>query len=86
MEGTAIDKSRVIASARLLLAHPDAADLIIRDLAEWEDWRSLDTILALWHDQADQCAWLRRPILAYLQACPLSTARSALAQVDQSNP
>ena len=84
VEGTVIDRSRLLASARLLLAHPEAADYIIGDLAEWKDWQSLETILALYNKHGDQAAWLKRPILKYLEACPLPAARSALAAINRA--
>ncbi len=75
---TVLDRQRVIASCRLLLADPKTADFVIGDLARWEDWASLDAILKL-RAQADDKRWLLRPTLEYLEACPLPAARSALA-------
>lgn len=79
VDGTVIDKSRLIESARLLLAHPKAADYVISDLTRWQDWGSLDAIIALRNNHSRQCRWLDAPIRDYLQACPLPAARSALA-------
>ena len=86
VDGSVIERSRLLASARLLLAHPRAADLIICDLAEWEDWKSLETILGLWSEHGAECAWLNQPILNYLKACPLPTATSALAAISRPDP
>ena len=81
VDRSGIEKTRVIESARHLLVHPDAADFIIRDLAEWEDWESLETILALWNQHGRTSAWLRPPIVDYLKACPNGNSQKALALI-----
>lgn len=81
VDGSRIGRSRLLTSVRLLLSHPRAADFIIYDLAEWEDWQSLDAILALWKEHAKHCEWLRQPILTYLKACPLPVSRSTLHKI-----
>ncbi len=71
---TAIERDQLIASCRLLLTDPKTADFIISDLARWNDWEALDEIRALRKDHADQCRWLRAPILEYLDAYQQSKA------------
>ena len=82
---TVIEKKRGIASCRLLLDDPKSADYVIGDFARWEDWDSLDAILAL-RSEVAQNRWLKQPILSYLESCPLPAAQSALAAILQSNP
>ena len=75
---TVIQKSRVTASCRLLLRDPKTADYVLRDLARWEDWESLDDVIRL-QQQAGEKRWLQKPISQYLKSCPLPAARSALS-------
>ena len=81
VDKSVIDKSRIVASARLLLAHPQAADFIIRDLAEWKDWGALETILSLWNKHGESSTWLKSPITEYLKACPNEDSEQVLADI-----
>jgi hypothetical protein len=84
-EGSLFNRKRVIASCRLLLDDPKAADYAIRDLARWEDWESLDAVLKLQREHAETCRWLKQPIHEYLEACPLPAASEALAATSRES-
>jgi hypothetical protein len=85
-EGGVIDKNRVVKSLRIVLKNPKLADLIIPDLARWEDWESLETLVALFKDADDKTNWVRVPVVNYLRACPLPRAKEALAELEKIDP
>lgn len=64
-----VKRDRLMASYRLLLNDPRTADYVLGDLARWEDWQSLETVLTLNKTAGDK-RWLMRPIAEYLAACP----------------
>ncbi len=67
-EPGAIPLDRITRSARLLLAHIDFADQVIPDLARWEDWGSLETLVALYRNSFGENTnrYVREPIVTYL--------------------
>lgn len=81
-----IDRPELLNSMRLLLDRPDAADLVIRDLARWEDWSVLDRVVELFRQTGEQNSFLRVPIVKYLQACPLPEAAAALGKIEAEFP
>ncbi len=85
-EETRIERSKLLESMRLLLVRPSAADLVIRDLARWEDWSVLDQVIELFRQTSAENAFLRVPIVKYLQACPLPEAAAALAAIEVEYP
>lgn len=85
-EGGVIDKSRIVQSMRHLLKNPKLADLIIPDLARWEDWESLETMVVLFKEADDKSSWVRVPVVNYLRSCPLPRAKEALAELEKIDP
>jgi hypothetical protein len=82
-----IDKKAITQSLRLLLDRPKLADLVIPDLARWEDWSQIDKIVALFKASDDnETSWLRIPAIRYLQACPLPEAAKALEELKELDP
>jgi hypothetical protein len=85
-EGGVIDRKRLVESMRLLLKNPKLADLIIPDLARWEDWESLETLVVLFKEADDKTSWIRVPVVNYLRSCPLPRAKEALAELEKIDP
>jgi len=63
-----VDKERLRASMRTLLAHPDLADLVIIDLARWEDWSLLPKLKEIYGQEPYDVPAIKRSIVGYLIA------------------
>lgn len=85
-EGGIIDKDRVLESMRLILDRPELADLVIPDLARWEDWTQIDKLSQLFKSADEKSSWVRVPVINYLRACPLPEAEQALAELKEIDP
>lgn len=86
-EGGVIDRKAIAKSLQLLLDRPKLADLVIPDLARWEDWSQIDKVVKLFKESEDsQATWLRIPVFNYLKACPLPEAATALEELKQLDP
>ncbi len=81
-----IDRDKIVAAVRALLDRPKMADLIIPDLARWEDWSVMEKLVTLFKESADDKRWLRVPIVSYLIACPLPKAKEYLAELEKLDP
>jgi hypothetical protein len=77
---------RLLASLRIMLERPDLADLVIPDLARWEDWASLPRLVRLFKDADKESSWVRVPIVNFLRACPLPEAKTQLAELNKIDP
>ena len=80
-----IPRSRLVAALRHILDRPELADLVIADLARWEDWSVMPRLVQLFKEADQQSSWVRVPVINYLRACPLPEAKQhiqALAQID----
>lgn len=80
-----LKRERIAAAYLTVLDRPALAALVIPDLARWQDWQSMDALVALFKSTDSESAWLRIPIVAYLRACPLPAAKQhldALAKLD----
>ena len=60
-DGTAVQKADILVLVRKLLAKPQYADLVLPDLARWEDWSVMDRVLELYRDEYEQVAVPRQP-------------------------
>lgn len=76
-----IPRERLVKSMRLLLDRPDVADLVIPDLARWQDWESMDRLVELFKKADKATSWIRIPVVQYLMACPLPKAKEQLAEL-----
>ena len=81
-----IDQEKIVAAVRALLDRPKMADLIIPDLARWEDWSVMEKLVTLFKESDDDKRWLRVPIVSYLIACPLPKAKEHLAELEKLDP
>jgi hypothetical protein len=85
-ESQSVPRDRVLASLRLLLAEPKLADLVIADLARWQDWSVIDQLVELFEKAEADNIFVREPIVNYLRACPLPQAAAAIARLEKIDP
>ena len=87
--GTEVDfipKQRIVAAIRQLLDRPKMADMIIPDLARWEDWSVMDKLVKMFKDADEDTNWLRVPVISYLQACPDPVAKKHIEELRKIDP
>jgi hypothetical protein len=70
-----ITKDKASEAFHAMLDRPKMADLVIPDLARWQDWSVLDRMSDLFTLPGDDATWVRVPVLKYLKACPLPDAK-----------
>ncbi|MBS0210646.1 MAG: HEAT repeat domain-containing protein [Planctomycetes bacterium] len=85
-ETTVVPRQRLSQSMRLILARPQLADLVIADLARWEDWTVIDDVAKLFKDANDSNSWVRVPVINYLQKCPLPEAKAKIEELAKIDP
>jgi len=85
-ESASVPKERVLQSLRLLLEEPKLADLVIADLARWQDWSVIDRLVELFETAEADNIFVREPIVNYLRACPLPEAAAAIAKLEKIDP
>jgi hypothetical protein len=85
-EGNVIPKERVIKAVRHMLERPQLADLVIPDLARWEDWDSMDELVKLFKTADEKSSWVRVPVINYLRVCPLPAAKEHLKELEKIDP
>ncbi|MCC7335514.1 MAG: hypothetical protein IT422_10470 [Pirellulaceae bacterium] len=85
-DGGVIEKERVLQSMRLILDRPELADLVIPDLARWEDWTQIDKLSELFKSADEKSSWVRVPVINYLRACPLAAAETRLNELKEIDP
>jgi hypothetical protein len=71
---------------RLILDRPSLADLVIPDLARWEDWSQVDKLVSLFKTADEQTTWVRVPVINYLRACPHQEAKNRLEELKEIDP
>ncbi|MCC7085218.1 MAG: hypothetical protein IT427_09450 [Pirellulales bacterium] len=85
-ESGTISREDSAAAFRNLLENPKLADLVIPDLARWEDWSAIDRLTDLFVNADPEDNWVRTPVLRYLQVCPLPEAKRQLARLEKIDP
>jgi hypothetical protein len=85
-EGGVIEKDKIAAVLRHMLDRPKYADLVVPDLARWEDWSVIDRMFELFRDADQDSLWVREPIVNYMRACPLPKAKEYLKQFEKIDP
>jgi hypothetical protein len=81
-----ITKDKAAAALRYVLDNPKLADLVIPDLARWQDWTVMNRLVELFKQSDPQDSFVRLPVLRYLQVCPLPEAKVQLAQLEKLDP
>ncbi|MCA9075261.1 MAG: hypothetical protein KDA93_09530 [Planctomycetaceae bacterium] len=64
--GDRIDKERLRESMRILLDRAELADLVIADLARWEDWSIIDRLMKLYGAEGYEIPSIKRAIVRYM--------------------
>jgi hypothetical protein len=85
-ESDIVPRERVLASLRLLLDEPKLADLVVADLARWQDWSVVDRLVGIFKDATADNIFVREPIVNYLRACPLPAAAAAVKELEKIDP
>jgi hypothetical protein len=85
-------ETRIIATDKaseafhFMLDRPKMADLVIPDLARWQDWSVADRLVDLFVTADADSAWVRVPVLRYLQVCPTPEAKKQLTRLEMLDP
>lgn len=85
-EEKVIPRERLLAAIRTMLDRPQLADLVIPDLARWEDWSVMDRLVELFKNADEESSWVRVPVITYLRACPLPKAKEYVAELAKIDP
>lgn len=85
-EGDVIPRSALVESLHHVLDRKDLADLVIPDLARWNDWSQIDRLVKLFVNADPENNWVRVPVVNYLRACPLDSAKEALKKIEEIDP
>jgi hypothetical protein len=85
-ETNVIPRPLLLRSLSRLLDRPQLADLIIPDLAKWEDWSHLARLEEMFKQYPEPDYFVRLPIVNYMRACPLPEAKAALEEFKQLDP
>ncbi|MFO0821484.1 MAG: hypothetical protein U1A77_26305 [Pirellulales bacterium] len=81
-----LPKQRVVQSLRIMLNRPNLADLVIPDLARWEDWSSMDRLVKLFKEADDKTSWVKVPVINFLRTCPLPEAKERIKELEKLDP
>lgn len=85
-EEKVVPKQRLVEALRHMLDRPQLADLVIPDLARWEDWGSMEKMVKLFKEANDDTDWVRVPVINFLRACPLPEAKKHLEELAKIDP
>ena len=81
-----IKRDRLLTAMKHMLDRPQLADLVIPDLARWEDWSARERLVKLFKDSDKESSWVRVPVLQYLRTCPLPEAKQDLEELAKIDP
>ena len=76
-----LPRARLASALRLVLDRPTLADLVLPDLARWEDWSAIDRVVQLFQRSTQETELLKGAIVRYLKACPLPKATEAVEKL-----
>jgi hypothetical protein len=79
-------RTRVLQSLHKVLDRPTLADLVIPDLARWEDWSVIDKMVELFKNSTEETKWVRVPVVSYLKVCPKPEAQQAIEELKKIDP
>jgi len=85
-DGGIIDREQVVESLRYMLDRPQLADLVIPDLARWEDWSVMGQLVKLFKEADEKSSWVRVPVVNYLRACPLPESKDLIKELEKIDP
>jgi hypothetical protein len=85
-ETDVIPRPRILQGFRYMLERPQLADLVIPDLARWEDWSQVDRMVRLFKEADEKASWVRVPVINYLRACPKPEADKYIKELEKIDP
>lgn len=85
-EGGVIKRERIVQAVKHMLQRPELADLVIPDLAAWEDWTASDELFELFKSADERSTWVRVPVINYLRRNPTEHAKELLKQCEKIDP
>jgi hypothetical protein len=85
-EVNTLPREKLLAGLRNILDRPDLADLVIPDLARWQDWSATDRLVELFKTADEKSSWVRVPVINFLQASPEPKAKEYLAELEKIDP
>lgn len=85
-ESNVIPRERLVVAIRSLLDRPKMADMIIPDLARWQDWTAMEKLVQLFKDATEETLWVRVPVIQYLQVCPRPEAKQHIEELRKIDP
>jgi len=85
-EETIIPRQRLQEAFRRLLDKPQTAELVVSDLARWEDWSVMDRLVELFRTAEPGTYFIRTPVVQYLTVCPLPEAKQYLEELKAIDP
>jgi hypothetical protein len=85
-ESDVIPQKRIVLALRCILERPAIADLVIPDLARWEDWESLDKLVELFRNADEKSIFVRPPVVMFVRACPLPEAKEKMKELEKIDP
>ena len=80
-ETNVVPRSRLAESLKHILKRPALADLVIADLAKWEDWSVLLQVCELFVNADEDSSYVRIPVIKYLRACPFPIAKDKIEEL-----
>ena len=85
-ETEAVPRERILEGLHCLLDRPELADLVIPDLARWEDWSQVERLVKLFKEADNKSSWVRVPIINFLRTCPKPEAKPHLEELAKIDP
>lgn len=85
-ETDVVPRQRILQALRHMLDRPQLADLVIPDLARWEDWSVMGKLVDLFKNADEKSSWVRVPVINYLRACPKPEAKAYIQELEKIDP
>jgi hypothetical protein len=85
-ETNVIPRERLIQAMRHMLDRPQLSDLVIPDLARWEDWEVMPKLVELFKTADEKSSWVRVPVVNFLRACPKPEAKKYIEELEKIDP
>jgi hypothetical protein len=85
-ETDVVPRDRILEGLRYVLDRPQLADIVIPDLARWEDWSVMPRLVQLFKDADESSSWVRVPVIKYLQVCPKPEAKEHIKELEKIDP
>jgi hypothetical protein len=80
-EASIIPRDRIVKAVRQVLDRKNMADMIVPDLARWEDWTVMDRLVTMFKEADEDDNWIRVPVVSYLHACPKPEAKAHIEEL-----